>query len=104
MEIKRSRSSKPLTEVAKAVDVAELIETDTALAVHSSKLAHKISDLIEQHEQLAVTDPDKLSLVEVLEHEKTHTEVTNHLAIVSKLDHSRTAKTVALESRSKQAK
>jgi len=104
MEIKRSHSSKPLTEVAQAADVAELIETDTALAVHSSKLPHKISDLIEQHKQLAATDPDKLSLVEVLEHDKTHTEVTNHLAIVSKLDLNRTAKTAALGSRSKQAK
>jgi hypothetical protein len=94
MEIKRSRSSKPPIEVAQGADVAELVEIDTALAVHSSELPAKVSDLIEQHKRLAAIDPDKVTLVEVLEHDKTHTEVTNHFAIVSKLDLNRTAKLV----------
>jgi hypothetical protein len=104
METKHSSSSKPPTEVATGADVAELIEIDTALAVHSSKLNAKISDLTEQDKQLAATDPDKVTVVEVLEHDKTQTEVTNDFATVSKLNLNRTTKTAALESRSKQAK
>jgi hypothetical protein len=102
MELKRP--SKPLTEAAPAADVAGLIEIDTKLARHAAELPHKISDLIEQDKELAATDSDNLSLVQVQAHDKTHTETANHFARISKLRIIRTLRTATLESRSRRAK
>jgi hypothetical protein len=87
-----------------ASDIAELIEGDTKLAHRLGEMPQKISVLIEQGRDLAATDPDDLSPVEVLAYDKTRTEIKNHSTEIAELSIKHTVLAAALEGKSKRAK